>query len=85
MRGRVGEGAAPRASAVSYTLQFGQVVGYIPDLLRGALISLELAFLGFVIGFAIGLFNASVLHFGRGWVTWPSKAYVPFSLGYSSH
>lgn len=39
---------------MSYTLQFGQVVGYIPDLLRGALISLELAFLGFVLGFAIG-------------------------------
>ena len=65
---------------MSYTLQFGQVVGYIPDLLRGALISLELAFLGFVLGFAIGLFNASVLHFGRGWVTWPSKAYVVFFL-----
>jgi polar amino acid transport system permease protein len=65
---------------VAYTLQYGQVVGYIPDLLRGALISLELAFLGFVLGFAIGLFNASVLHFGRGWVTWPSKAYVTFFL-----
>lgn len=65
---------------MAYTLQYGQVVGYIPDLLRGALISLELAFLGFVCGFGIGLFNASVLHFGRGWVTWPSKAYVTFFL-----
>jgi polar amino acid transport system permease protein len=65
---------------LSYTLQYGQVVGYIPDLLWGALISLELAFLGFVLGFGIGLFNASVLHFGRGWVTWPSTAYVTFFL-----
>lgn len=65
---------------MAYTLQYGQVVGYIPDLLRGALISLELAFLGFVLGFGIGLVNASVLHFGRGWATLPSKAYVTFFL-----
>jgi polar amino acid transport system permease protein len=65
---------------MSYTLQFGQVVGYIPDLIAGAWVSLQLAMLAFVIGMAIGLVNAATLHFGRGWVTWPSKAYVTFFL-----
>jgi polar amino acid transport system permease protein len=65
---------------VSYTLQWGQVTPYIPYLLGGALVTLHLAFLGFVGGFAIGLVNASAIRmaprvFGR-----LARAYVVFFL-----
>jgi polar amino acid transport system permease protein len=65
---------------VSYTLQWGQVTPYIPYLLGGALVTLHLAFLGFVGGFIIGLINASAIRmaprvFGR-----LARAYVVFFL-----
>lgn len=65
---------------MSYTLQWGQVTPYIPYLLGGALVTLHLAFLGFVGGFAIGLVNASAIRmaprvFGR-----LARAYVVFFL-----
>ena len=65
---------------MSYTLQFGQVFRYVPDLIAGAWVSLQLAFVAFVFGMTIGLVNASILHFARGWRTWPTKAYVTFFL-----
>ena len=65
---------------MSYTLQFGQVAGYVPDLIAGAWVSLQLAFVAFVFGMLIGLVNAATLHFARGWRTWTSKAYVTFFL-----
>ena len=48
---------------MAYTLQWGQVLPYWGYLLGGALVSLELAFLGFSGGLLIGLCNASLLHF----------------------
>jgi len=45
-------------------LQYGQVLGYLPDFLRGALLSLEIAALAFVMGLGLGLLGASVLQFG---------------------
>ncbi len=65
---------------MSYTLQFGQVFPYVPDLIAGAWVSLQLAFVAFVFGMTIGLVNAAIMHFARGWRTWPSKAYVTFFL-----
>jgi polar amino acid transport system permease protein len=43
---------------VSYTFQYGQVVGYLPYLLAGAWITLQIAFLAFAGGMVIGLFGA---------------------------
>jgi polar amino acid transport system permease protein len=65
---------------VAYTLQWGQVLPYFWYLLGGALVALELSFLGFIGGFAIGLCNASALHFlprGAGRI---ARAYVVFFL-----
>ncbi len=65
---------------MSYTLQWGQVTPFIPYLLGGALVTLHLAFLGFLGGLAIGLVNASAIRllprsFGR-----LARAYVVFFL-----
>jgi polar amino acid transport system permease protein len=43
---------------VTYTFQYGQVVGYLPYLLAGAWITLQIAFLAFAGGMVIGLFGA---------------------------
>jgi polar amino acid transport system permease protein len=49
---------------VSYTFQWGQVIGYIPYLMGGAWLALQVAFLAFLGGIAIATFNAAVLSFG---------------------
>lgn len=45
-------------------LQYGQVVAFIPDFLRGALLSVEIATLAFLAGLLIGLFAESLRRFG---------------------
>ena len=51
---------------MGYTLQFGQVLAHLPYLLEGALVSLELAFLGFCGGAVLGLLGAiGRVHGGR--------------------
>jgi polar amino acid transport system permease protein len=57
-------------------LQYGQVVQYLPDFLRGALLSLEIAFLAFVMGLGIGLAGASLLQFGPRAARLAVRAYV---------
>lgn len=59
-------------------LQYGQVLGYVPDLLRGALLALEIAFLAFIAGLAIGLVGASIVHYGPRWARALVGAYVSF-------
>ncbi|MEM9221176.1 MAG: amino acid ABC transporter permease [Pseudomonadota bacterium] len=59
-------------------LQYGQVVQYIPDLLRGAVVALELAVSAFAIGMLIGLFCASVLTYGPRAARIPVRIYVSF-------
>lgn len=49
---------------MDYTLQFGQVTEYLPYFLGGAWISLQVAFLAFCGGMAIGLFGAMAKTFG---------------------
>jgi polar amino acid transport system permease protein len=65
---------------MSYTLQFGQVTPYLGYLAGGAWLALQLAAIAFVVGWAIGIVCASVLHYGsrvpRGFV----RAYVTFFL-----
>lgn len=59
-------------------LQYGQVIGYLPDFLRGALLSLQIAALAFAIGLGLGLAGASVLHFGNRAARIAVRAYVSF-------
>jgi polar amino acid transport system permease protein len=63
---------------MGYTLQFGQVTHYIPYLLGGAWISLQIAFLCFWGGMAIGMINAAALAFGNRFVAGLARAYVTF-------
>ena len=65
---------------MAYTLQWGQVLPYSGYLLGGALVSLQLAFLGFIGGFAIGLGNAAALHYFPRSVGRVARAYVVFFL-----
>jgi polar amino acid transport system permease protein len=59
-------------------LQYGQVLGDLPDFLRGALLSLEIAALAFVMGLGLGLLGASVLQFGARPARAAVRAYVSF-------
>ena len=54
------------------TLQYGQVLHYLPDFLIGALTALWIAGLAFAGGLGIGLVGASVLTFGP----WPLRMLV---------
>ena len=65
---------------MAYTFQWGQVLPYFGYLLGGAMVSLELAFLGFIVGFAIGLANAAALHFLPRSLGRVARAYVVFFL-----
>jgi polar amino acid transport system permease protein len=65
---------------MAYTLQWGQVLPYFGYLLGGALVSLELALLGFIAGFAIGLANAASMHFFPRSLGRVARAYVVFFL-----
>jgi polar amino acid transport system permease protein len=61
-----------------YTLQFGQVTRYIPDLLIGAWFSLQIAFLAFCGGMVIGLFGAMAKTFGGRLLNTLINIYVGF-------
>lgn len=63
---------------MSYTLQFAQVTSYIPYLIMGALITLEVSFLAFWGGMVIGLVTAMGWTYGPASVRWLAKAYVTF-------
>jgi polar amino acid transport system permease protein len=60
------------------TLQYGQILHYIPGFLGGALLALQIALLAFIGGMAIGLFCASVKHFGPRWARALTNVYVSF-------
>ncbi|WP_170985075.1 amino acid ABC transporter permease [Roseomonas sp. AR75] len=54
------------------SLQYGQVLQYLPDFLVGAGVALWIAAVAFAGGLLIGLFGAAVLTFGP----WPARAAV---------
>jgi polar amino acid transport system permease protein len=54
------------------TLQYGQILHYLPDFLVGAGVALWIAAVAFAGGLLIGLFGAAVLTFGP----WPARALV---------
>ena len=65
---------------MSYTLQFGQVTGYLPYLAGGAWLSLQIAFLAFCGGMVIGLFGAMAKTFGGPVPRHLTNAYVTFFM-----
>ena len=70
----------PLVLAVAYTLQWGQVTPYFGYLLGGAGVSLGLALLGFVGGFAVGLVNAAAIRMLPRSAGRVARAYVVFFL-----
>ena len=65
---------------MNYSLIYSQVSGHIPYLLGGALLTLELAAISFLVGWAIGLTNASILHFGPRPARLVVQGYVTFFI-----
>ena len=65
---------------MGYTLQYGQVTPYLGYLAGGAWLALQIAAVAFLIGWAIGLVCASVLHYGPRPARWLVRAYVTFFL-----
>lgn len=63
---------------MSYTLQFGQVWHYLPYLLAGAWITLQISFLAFWGGMVIGLLGATGLTYGGRLTRALVGAYVTF-------
>jgi len=63
---------------MQYTVHFGQVVKYIPYLLGGAWLSLQIAFLAFCGGMVIGLAGAMAKTYGNRLLRGIVNAYVTF-------
>jgi len=61
-----------------YTLQYGQVLKYLPYLIGGAWISLQIAFLAFCGGMVLGLLGAMGKTFGGSFTKRGVSAYVSF-------
>jgi polar amino acid transport system permease protein len=58
------------------TLQYGQVLQYLPDFLLGAAMALWIAALAFAGGLLIGLAGAAVLTQAPRWLRVPVLGYV---------
>lgn len=63
---------------MSYTLQYGQVWPYLPNLMAGAVLSLQIAFLAFCGGLLIGTAGAAALSFGGALIGRIVRTYVTF-------
>jgi polar amino acid transport system permease protein len=63
---------------MGYTLQYGQIWPYLPALLSGAWLSIQIAFLAFCGGLFIGTAGAAFLTFGPIWLARVVRAYVVF-------
>ena len=63
---------------MDYTLQFGQVWPYLPRLISGAILSLQIAILAFCGGLLIGTAGATVKTFGPKWARRAIGGYVVF-------
>lgn len=59
-------------------LQYGQVIGYLPDFLMGAGIALLIALAAFALGLLIGLGSAAILTYGPKLARALVRAYVSF-------
>jgi polar amino acid transport system permease protein len=63
---------------MDYTLQFGQVWPFLPRLLDGAVLTLQIAVLAFCGGLLLGTAGAAVKTFGPGWARAGVNGYVIF-------
>jgi polar amino acid transport system permease protein len=63
---------------MDYTLQFGQIWPFLPRLLGGAVLTLQIAVLAFCGGLLIGTAGAALKTFGPGWVRKLVSGYVTF-------
>jgi polar amino acid transport system permease protein len=63
---------------MNYTFQFGVALQSLPQLMHGALVTLELGLLTFWGGALIGLLGASLLSYGNRLVKAIARAYVVF-------
>jgi polar amino acid transport system permease protein len=61
-----------------YTIHFSQVLKYIPYLIGGAWLSLQVAFLAFCGGMVIGLLGAMAKTYGNRFIRGLAGAYVTF-------
>jgi polar amino acid transport system permease protein len=61
-----------------YTIHFSQVLKYIPYLIGGAWLSLQVAFLAFCGGMVIGLLGAMAKTYGNRFIQGLASAYVTF-------
>jgi len=59
-------------------LQYGQVLGYLPDFLVGAAVALVIALVAFALGLLIGLVGASTLAYGSRTAKILVRMYVSF-------
>lgn len=59
-------------------LQFGRIVEYLPDLLRGAWLTLELSVLSVGLGVIVGLALALARLSGLPVLSWPAYVYIEF-------
>jgi polar amino acid transport system permease protein len=60
------------------TLQYGQVIGYLPDFLTGAGVALVIALIAFSLGLLIGLAGASTIAYGSRPAKFLVRGYVSF-------
>jgi len=65
---------------MDYVLQYSQVWPYLPRLLEGAVVTLQLAILGFFGGLFLGTLGASIRAFGPRWMAGIVGAYVTFLM-----
>lgn len=63
---------------MNYVFHFGQIAAYIPFLLGGGLLSLEIALLAFAGGMVLGMLGAMGKTFGGPLVRGAVQAYVVF-------
>lgn len=59
-------------------LQFAKIVGYVPDLIQGLWVTIQLGFVSASIGLVFGLALALAKYSERPFLYWPSAAYIEF-------
>ena len=58
--------------------QFAKILGYLPDLIRGVGITLELALISASVGFVLGLVLALMKYSRHPLLYWPAAVYIEF-------
>ncbi|MCC6469424.1 MAG: amino acid ABC transporter permease [Alphaproteobacteria bacterium] len=59
-------------------LQFGQIIGYWPDLVDGILVTIKLSAVSVSLGLVLGLALALARYSGIPWLNWPAYAFIEF-------